>query len=172
MEGKSVIRKASMRTQVISNKLLFEKIREQIREGRRVTIRAKGWSMLPLIWDDRDTLTLGPLSEDTFKCGRIVLAQLGTGRYVVHRICQIKGERYCLRGDGNPYQEEYVHHDRVYAELVSIKRNGKVLDRGSCFWRLCTWLWPKHGFVRRALLFMYRRVFVRPATRQPRRLTN
>lgn len=159
------------RTQVVSNKLLFSKIREQIADGRKVTIRAKGWSMLPLVWDDRDTLTLAAVSEDTFSKGRIVLAQLGTGRYVVHRIVCIKGARYCLRGDGNPYQEEYVHRDKIYAELISIQRGGRYIDAKHWLWKFCQYLWPKNGFLRRVLLFAYRRIVLKPASLKPRRLS-
>lgn len=162
--------KARVRTQVISNKMLFAKIREQLAEGRKVTIRAKGWSMLPLIWDDRDTLTLGSLTSGSLAKGRIVLAQLGTGRYVVHRIVRVRGDRFSLRGDGNPYQEEYVHRDRIYAELVGINRAGKDLGRSSFVWKLCQHCWPSHGFVRRVLLFAYRRLWLRPAKVVPRRI--
>lgn len=167
MEAKPQIK---LPRRVIGYKALFTKLLEQIGEGRKVTIRATGWSMLPLIWDDRDTITLGPLSPDSIRVGRIVLAQLGTGRYVVHRISKIRGSRVVLRGDGNPYQEEYVHHDKVLAELVGIRREGKDLGRKDLLWRLCTTFWPSHGFVRRVLLFAYRRMVVRPAPRQERRL--
>lgn len=165
------IKQSSIRTQVLSNKVLFTKIREQIAEGRKVTIRAKGWSMLPLVWDDRDTLTLAAVSEDTFQKGHIVLAQLGTGRYVVHRIARVKGQRYCLRGDGNPYQEEYVHRDKIYAELVAIQRAGKQINSKHWLWKFCQHLWPSNGFLRRVLLYAYRRIVVRPASSQPRRFS-
>ncbi len=160
-----------MRKQLIGYKSLFSRLLEQINQGRKVTIRATGWSMLPLIWDDRDTITLGPLSENSIKVGNIVLAQLGNGRYVVHRITKIKNSRIVLRGDGNPYQEEYVHQEKILAELVSINRAGKIIDRNSLSWKLCTLLWPNHGFTRRVILFIYRRLVVRPTPVRPRRLT-
>lgn len=160
-----------VRKQLIGYKALFARLLEQINEGRKVTIRATGWSMLPLIWDDRDTITLGPLSEDSIQVGRIVLAQLGTGRYVVHRITKIQGSRIVLRGDGNPYQEEYVHQDKILGELVGINRAGKLLTPNSFVWKVCTCFWPNHSFVRRAILFVYRRLIVRPAPVRPRRLT-
>lgn len=161
--------KFKIRKQVINNTVFFKELRSRIDEGRQVRIRAKGWSMLPLIWDDRDVIVLGPLSDKSISVGRIVLAQLGTGRYVVHRIVAIKGSRITLRGDGNPYQEEYVHIQKVLAELVKVTRNGQDYSPESIQWKLTTWLWPRNGFIRRVILFFYRRWVVRPATMQPRR---
>lgn len=162
--------KSTIRAQIVNNKAFFIQIREQIAQGRKVTIRAKGWSMLPFIWDDRDTLTLAQLREDSYKVGRIVFAQLGTGRYIVHRIDRIEGSRFVLRGDGNPYQEEYVHRDKILAELVSIGRKGRTLSPSSLAWKLQASLWPRHGFLRRLILFFYRRLVVRPAKRTARRV--
>lgn len=166
----SEVSKPKIRKQVINNTVFFQELRSRIAEGRQVRIRAKGWSMLPLIWDDRDVIVLGPLSPKSISVGRIVLAQLGTGRYVVHRITAIKGSRLSLRGDGNPYQEEYVHTQKVLAELVKVTRGGRDYSPESLQWKLTTWLWPSNGFVRRVILFFYRRLIVRPASVQPRRV--
>lgn len=164
--------KPKIRKQVINNQVFFQELRTRINEGRQVRIRAKGWSMLPLIWDDRDVIVLGPLTERSIQVGRIVLAQLGTGRYVVHRITAIKGSRLTLRGDGNPYQEEYVHVDKVLGELVKVTRDGQDYSPQDIQWRLTTWLWPSHGFLRRVILFFYRRLVVRPSTNKPRRYSS
>lgn len=153
----------------ISTPIFFRELLEQMHQGKEVRMRAKGWSMLPLIWDDRDVLYLVAPREGSISCGRIVLAQLGDGRYVLHRIAAIQGSRLLLRGDGNPYQEEYVHRDKVLGELVGVRRNGKQLSPKSFLWRAITLLWPKNGFIRRAILFAYRRMVVRPAERKPRR---
>lgn len=157
------------KSQVINNRQFFQELLAQLAEGRRVKIRAKGWSMLPLLWDDRDTLTLAPIAPDDIKIGKIVFAQMGTGRYVVHRIVARKIDRLTLRGDGNPYQEEYVHVDKVLGELVAIKRGGKEVDKESLLWKLITHLWPRNGFLRRVLLFSYRRLVIRRSAKRPRR---
>lgn len=157
------------KAQVINNRQFFTELIAQLSEGRRVKIRAKGWSMLPLLWDDRDTLTLAPIAPDDIKVGKIVFAQMGTGRYVVHRIVARKNDRLTLRGDGNPYQEEYVHVDKVLGELVAITRGGKELDKDTLFWKLITHLWPRNGFLRRVLLFSYRRLVIRQSPKNLRR---
>lgn len=146
----------------LDNAPFFAEVREMLASGRKVVIRAKGWSMLPLIWDDRDSITLAPLTEASFAIGRVVLAQMGDRRYIVHRIAGIKGERFTLRGDGNPYQYEYCHRDQLVAELVAVCRDGQDIELGSARWRRFQRLWPSNGFLRRACLFIYRRLFVRP----------
>lgn len=166
MESRS---KQNIRLRVISTPVFFRELLEQMHQGKEVRMRARGWSMLPLIWDDRDVLYLVAPREGTISRGRIVLVQLGDGRYVLHRIVAIEGSRLLLRGDGNPYQEEYVHRDKVLGELVGIRRNGKLLNPNSFLWRAITLLWPQNGFIRRVILFAYRRMAVRPAERKPRR---
>lgn len=161
---------AQMRPQVINNKPFFDELIAQINSGRSVVIRAKGWSMLPLVWDDRDTITLSPLTADSIRVGRIVLAQMGSGRYVVHRIVRIKGDRVELRGDGNPYQIEYVHREKVLAEMTAVRRAGKELNSASPLWKVITHLWPANGFLRRVLLFGYRRLVIRKKPNAPRRV--
>lgn len=141
----------------------FDEVIYMLSFGRKVKLRAKGWSMLPLIWSDRDCLVLAPLSSESYQIGRIVFVQLGDRRYVVHRIVAIKEDRFTLRGDGNPYQYEYCHRDQIRAELTGIERAGKRLDTNSLFWRAFSSCWPSNGFLRRCLLFIYRRIFLYPS---------
>lgn len=69
------------------------------------------------------------------------------------------GTRIELRGDGNPYQEEYVHPDTIFGELVEINRNGKVIKYDDVLWNMVRYVWPSNSVVRRILLYLYR-VFV------------
>ncbi|MDY5858964.1 MAG: S24/S26 family peptidase [Porphyromonas sp.] len=158
-----------VRSRAISNSVFFCELLEQIKLGKVVSIRAKGWSMLPLVWDDRDILHLAAPTERTVSVGRIILARMGDGRYVVHRIVAIEGNRVVMRGDGNPYQIEYLHRDKILGELVGVRRNGKEIKRGDFLWRAIGLLWPSNAFLRRVLLFAYRRLVVRPAATKPRR---
>ena len=117
--------------------------------------------MLPMIWNERDTLVLAPISREQLKVGMIVFAQTGSGRYIIHRIARIVRTRIELRGDGNPYQEEYVHPQTIFGELVEIQQKNRCLRKGDWRWRAYALLWPKNGNIRRILLFFYRRLFLR-----------
>lgn len=108
---------------------LLDNIKTDLLEGRSVRLQAKGWSMLPMIWNERDTLVLDPISQEQLKVGMIVFAQTGSGRYIIHRIARIVGTRIELRGDGNPYQEEYVHPQTVFGELVEVQQKNRCLKK-------------------------------------------
>lgn len=140
---------------------LLDNIKADLLDGRSVRLQAKGWSMLPMIWNERDALVLAPISQEQLKVGMIVFAQTGSGRYIIHRIARIVGTRIELRGDGNPYQEEYVHPQTVFGELVEVQQKNRCLKQGDWRWRAYALLWPKNGNIRRILLFFYRRLFLR-----------
>lgn len=144
------------RVLVLDNKDFFELVLRDLSSGRRVTLRATGWSMLPMIWHQRDTLTLGALADDSIRVGNILLVRLSEQRYVIHRLTKIEGETLTLRGDGNPYQIERCRPDEVLAELVAIERNGRILTKAMPRWRLFERFWPKRPWVRRVLLRLYR----------------
>lgn len=137
--------------------ILLPEILDMLGQGHCVRIRPEGQSMRPMINPSRDTIVLAPPRPETFAVGRIVLAQLGDGRFVVHRITEIKESRLTLRGDGNPYQYEYCHCDLVRGELVAVIRPRGVIRLGDLRWRMYRRLWPQSGFLRRVLLFLYRR---------------
>lgn len=146
-----------MKERIFDNKIFFAEILDQINNGKEVKIRAKGRSMTPLIRDGKDYLVLGTLKEDSIEVGRIVLA-LYKDIYVVHRITHISDNVIKLRGDGNPYQVEEVERTNILAELVAFERKGQMFTSDSLRWRMYRYLWPRNGFLRRLLLYIYRRL--------------
>lgn len=146
----------------------YEALCSELLAGHSVRLKAGGWSMLPLIWDERDEIELAPLQEDSLSVGRIVLAKVSASLYVVHRITQISGTQVTLRGDGNPYQEECVHPGNIYGELVTIIRGGSNLRRGSFVWKCAEYLWPRNPFQRRCLLYAYRKLILRKSREEMR----
>ena len=144
---------------VVENEVFFTHVREMLDTGRRVTIPVKGYSMLPFIRGEKDLVVLekagGDLSE-----GDIVLFYVGEephGRYILHRILSIDGNRVEIMGDGVVGSRERVTRERIYAKVVSILRNGKrEVDPESLRERRKARLWRKLLPVRRYLLFAYR----------------
>lgn len=144
---------------VVENEVFFTHVREMLDTGRRVTIPVKGYSMLPFIRGEKDLVILekagGDLSE-----GDIVLFYVGEephGRYILHRILSIDGNRVEIMGDGVVGSRERVTRERIYAKVVSILRNGKrEVDPESLRERRKARLWRKLLPVRRYLLFAYR----------------
>lgn len=142
------------------DEVAMRQVSADLTAGFRVTIQAAGWSMLPLLWDRRDKLTLAPLSEGSIAPGRIVLVCIPPEQYIIHRIATIDGERLTLRGDGNPYQTEQCLREHVRGELVAIEREGKVYVRDSELWQRIDRFWPSAPLLRRALLALYKRIFI------------
>ncbi len=114
-----------MRT--IDNRLFFDEVAEQLALGHAVRIRARGNSMLPFIRDGRDVLVLEHPGERDFVRGQVLLAQLHDGRYVIHRVVKVKGDRLRLRGDGNLQVYEMCSRAEVLAEVTEVVRGERML---------------------------------------------
>ena len=148
-----------MEKMVIDNDTFFTDVLQVLRQGKRVTIPVKGFSMLPFIRGGKDLVVLEH-AGDVLKADDIVLFHIGPedgGRYVMHRILSIDGDAVDIMGDGVPYNHEHVQRNQILAKAVEIVRNGKrSVDpyapgqlRLVRFWQL---LRP----VRRYILFIYR----------------
>ena len=83
----------------LPNDILLGEVRNLIREGRSVIIMTKGLSMLPFIVGKKDSVLLEGC--ETVKPGDIALAEIGEGKYVLHRVIAADGGTVTLRGDGN-----------------------------------------------------------------------
>lgn len=140
-----------MDRKVISNDILFAAVKDLVDEGKSVTIRPKGESMLPFIRSDRDNVTLervtGPL-----RVGDIVLFR-DKERYVLHRIYCIGKDGLTLMGDGNLVGQEHCKESDVIGIVTEItKENGRVVKPGKA------WMWRALKPLRRWLLAIYRRI--------------
>lgn len=136
---------------------IIESAIQLVSEGMSVTFPVKGWSMLPFIIGDRESVVL--TRPETLSAGQVVLAYVDGNRYVVHRIISIDGDRVTLMGDGNIAGTEHCRQADVKAVATHVvDEQGRRRDlyskwrlRGVLLWR---WLLP----MRRYLLFIYRRI--------------
>ena len=126
-----------------------------LKEGHSVRIKAGGRSMQPFIEPDRDELVLTPGGE--YAAGDIVLADVGGGRAVIHRILRIEGKQVTLQGDGNVGQQEHCRTDDIHAKLTAIVHPTRTVDTASRSFRLLSRLWTSLRPLRRYLLAVYRR---------------
>ena len=78
-----------------------------------VTITVRGYSMRPFLDDRRDKVILTP--PRTPRIGDVVLARIADKRYALHRVIKKEGERYIMRGDGNPLymKESFAEEDII-----------------------------------------------------------
>lgn len=139
------------------NTIVEEAIR-MVDEGHRVTLPAKGKSMLPFIVGGKESVLLVK-PDKKLKKGDVVLAWVDDSRYVIHRIISIQGEQITLMGDGNLRGMEHCSAKDIKAKVTHVADAeehyrylySKKRVIGARCW---VWLLP----VRRYLLGIYRRL--------------
>ena len=138
-----------MDKRVLPNKVLLEEAGQLLDEGREVTFTPLGSSMLPFIRGGKDSVTLR--KKDSAEVGDIVLVRL-PGRYVLHRIIALDGEKVTLMGDGNLAGTEACTRADIMGTVTAIQRGKRnVIPGKGRFWRA---LKP----FRRYILGVYRRL--------------
>ena len=112
-----------------------------MKEGHTVTLRTKGYSMLPFIVGGRDKVVLQ--QAVSWQEGDIVLAYLPEGRYVLHRIYRLSKEDVILMGDGNLQATECCKQSDIVGKAVQIIRDGRIVDCHAAGerWRARLWRW-------------------------------
>lgn len=139
----------------ISNEEFFKHITSLLDSGETVRLRVKGYSMTPVIINERDDVLLMPAKGVELHKNDIVLfKEPKTGVYILHRIVEKRNETYIIRGDGNLFGKESCHIGDIAGVVVKIYRNGfvkSVVGRDSFLWRV----WVIAGTFRRTLARVY-----------------
>ena len=147
-----------MEKMVLNNDEFFAQVLEMLAEGRRVTIPVKGYSMLPFIRGEKDLVVLEKAAD--IAPDDIVLFHMGPmegGRYVMHRILSVDGDKVDIMGDGVPYNHEHVTRSQIYGKAVRILRGGtRPVDPYSPSELRKVHFWQRIRPLRRYLLFIYR----------------
>jgi hypothetical protein len=102
--------------------------------------------MLPF-FQSGSTILLRPIRKEDFRVGHVVMAESAPGRFVVHRILRLEGDRVVLLGDGNLYGTETMSREKVYG----------IVDCGWLHLRLAA-LWRIMQPLRRYPLAVLRRI--------------
>jgi len=144
-----------------SNAELLPEIVKMINEGHTVTLRLKGISMRPFLEDGRDKALLTKVGQP--KVGDPILAEIEPGRFVLHRIIDIKPDgSVTLLGDGN-LATEHCTTDDYRAAVIGFYRKGRnTLDRtDGRKWRTYSKIWMALRPIRRYLLAFHRRIWLK-----------
>ncbi|WP_219226490.1 S24/S26 family peptidase [Pedobacter antarcticus] len=104
----------------IPNKLLFEQVLSYIKQGKYVTIRVKGTSMLPFL-KEGNRVSLKSFHAGELTKGIIVLANVH-GQMILHRVVRYNNTTIYLAGDGNVSEHEVVSYGDVVATAFSVYR--------------------------------------------------
>ena len=127
-------------------------IREQLAGGGKVKFSPRGISMLPMLRQGIDTVTLAPLPEKLRRYD-LPLYQRDNGQYVLHRVVEA-GQTYTCIGDNQFVTEPGLRHDQMIALVVSFTRGDREYSITDPRYRLYCRLWhrsrPLRRFYRRA----------------------
>ena len=136
--------------------ILFYEVERVLKEGKQVTLRAKGNSMLPFIRNGRDSVML--TGKFQLQKGDIVLAKTNQGTFVLHRIIRLDEQTITLMGDGNLRGTETCERKDVFGKVTAILKNGKTINPYNPWnsWKSVCWI--KLLPLRRYLLAIYRRL--------------
>lgn len=126
----------------IQNRDFFAEVERELIKGNSVTIKVRGFSMMPLLRDGRDSVVARKVREDDIKVGQVMFFRY-RDTWIMHRLRSIDGDRLTFVGDGNNYlQQEHVHRLDVVATVVAVKRDdGREISCQSLRWRLLSSLW-------------------------------
>ena len=141
-------------TQQIPNESFFPEVVRILDEGMQATIPVKGFSMLPFIRGQRDLVVLE--KKEQYVPYDIVLFR-HHGRYVLHRILTVDGEKVEIQGDGVARNTERVLLKDICGKAVRILRDGKKeVDPDAPRQLRRARRWRRLRPVRRILLLFYR----------------
>lgn len=118
---------------------LLPLIEERLASGHSVTFSPCGVSMLPMLREGRDTVTLSPL-PDRLKKHDLPLYRRENGQFVLHRIVRV-GKTYRCIGDNQFLYEDGVTHGQMIAVVSAFTRDGRVIPVTSLGYRLYCRIW-------------------------------
>lgn len=137
---------------------LMPLMKEALDAGKSVSFSPMGISMLPMLRQGIDTVTLSPL-PDRLRKYDLPLYRRDNGKYVLHRIIDV-GETYTCIGDNQFVLEPGLRHDQMIAVVTAFSRGGKSIPVTNPGYRLYCRLWhysrPLRRFWRRGMNFLRR----------------
>jgi len=100
-------------------------ISEGLMSGHCITFSPKGHSMLPLLREGKDTVTLSSI-EGEIKKYDICLYQRRDGKYILHRVVKT-GDSYTCLGDNQYVLEGGLKREQFIAVVTEFTRDGNQI---------------------------------------------
>lgn len=142
------------------NKSTFE---EQLRINGRIVYTVRGWSMTPLLYENRDLVVIDSIESHKLKKNDVILYRIND-RYVLHRIVKVRSQDYVMRGDRCMTKEYGITQRHILGRMTSFIRKGKPKSVKNFLYRLYVFFWCDMFFLRVAVLktgSFLRRLFLR-----------
>ena len=133
----------------------IETIEEILSSGGEFTMFPKGVSMMPLIVQGRDSVTLKKKEAPLLK-GDLAFYRRVSGQLVLHRVMSIETDgTYIMCGDNQTELERGIAQEQIIGYVCQICRKGKNLMPGSLWYSLYKFWWMKMP-LRKAYMFLAR----------------
>lgn len=140
-------------------------IEEVLASGGDFRIFPKGTSMLPLIVQKRDAVTLARNVEIPAKKHDIAFYRRTNGQFVLHRVMKICNDgTYVMCGDNQTLLEKGIRAEQIIAYVSGIDRKNKPVKMNGAAYRLYVFLWTKmpvryFGIFAKKVVFKLARIF-------------
>lgn len=148
------------KTRVLPPEVLMEQLLAVMEEAQTVPLVISGNSMSPFLIHGRDTVYLSKITAP-LKRGDMILYRRDNGGYILHRICRVEGDTFCLVGDAQVQLEPGIRRDQVLAVVTAVRRKGRLLRKGSFWWEFFEKLWLRLIPLRRPVIGLYTCLFRR-----------
>lgn len=135
------------REQTFQLEELMPLFRERLAAGQKVKLSPRGTSMLPMLRQGLDTVTLSPLPEKLEKYD-LPLYQRRDGHYVLHRVVKT-GDTYTCIGDNQFVYEKELRHEQMIAVVSSFHRGHREYGVEAWNYRLYCRIWHYSRPIRR-----------------------
>lgn len=107
-------------------------IEEALKQNKTFTLPITGTSMLPLLVQGRDTVTLSKIQPRGGKLslcvGDLPLYRRKDGAFVLHRIVKIENGTYTMCGDNQFILEKGITEEQLIGVVSAITRDGKTFS--------------------------------------------
>ncbi len=134
-------------------------IERQLQEQGYYVSTTVGWSMYPMLRNRRDRIVVLPIGRDRLKKYDLPLYRRPDGKYILHRIIDVRDGLYVIRGD-NTYVKEYIPDEWIlgyvsefYREEHHVLTSAKGYRRYAAFWN---WIYPVRWLFVKARRFAQR----------------
>lgn len=116
-----------------------------------VRIPLNGNSMFPLIRWGKDFVTIVPLDRELVPGDIVLIAEPNTGRYVMHRIWEIRQNRVLTWGDNCVFPDRWVSPDVIWGRAILIERGHQEIKPDPIKGMRWAKFWHKAGKVYRLI---------------------
>lgn len=125
-------------------------MKEQIESNGEVTFTPKGNSMLPMLRNNKDTVTLCR-AEFPLKKYDLPLYMRDNGQYVLHRIVAVEQGGYVMRGDNQFLNEPGIRENQIIGIVRSFTRKNKKYECSQLKYALYCKVWVNTATIRKYL---------------------